>query len=63
MKKTFLAANLIFGIPGLLLGVAALSNVTQNPVAALVGVTVLGLATACLWLAKESLVGAKAKGS
>jgi hypothetical protein len=61
MKKAFLAANLIFGIPGLVLGVAALTNVTQNPVAALVGVTTLALASACLWLAKESLVGVKAK--
>ncbi|MBK7766403.1 MAG: hypothetical protein IPI44_09965 [Sulfuritalea sp.] len=56
MKAVFLAMNLLYGIPGLLLGVAAASNVTQNPVAGVLGVTIGGLAAVCLWLAKETLV-------
>ncbi|MCX7164482.1 MAG: hypothetical protein NT083_15840 [Rhodocyclales bacterium] len=55
MKIIFLAVNLIYGIPGLVLGIAASSGVAQNPVAAVLGFTVAGLATVCLWLAKESL--------
>lgn len=55
MKALFVTMNLLYGIPGLLLGVAAASDVTQNPVAAVLGVTVGGLAAVCLWLAKESL--------
>lgn len=54
MKAVFLAINLLYGIPGLLLGVAAASNVTQNPVAAVLGITIGGLAAFCLWLAKET---------
>lgn len=55
MKALFVAMNLLYGIPGLLLGVAAASNVTQNPVAAVLGATIGGLAAVCLWLAKESV--------
>ena len=54
MKAVFLAINLLYGIPALLLGVAAASNVTQNPVAAVLGITMAGLAAVCLWLAKET---------
>ena len=55
MKAVFVAINLLYGIPGLLLGIAAASNVTQNPVAAVLGITIGGLAIACLWLARETL--------
>lgn len=55
MKAVFLAINLLYGIPGLLLGIAAVSNVTQNPVAAVLGITIGGLAAFCLWLAKETV--------
>jgi len=55
MKTFFVAINLLYGIPGLLLGIAAASNVTQNPGAAVLGITIGGLAIACLWLARETL--------
>jgi hypothetical protein len=55
MKNLFLAINLLYGIPGLLLALVALSGVTQNPVAALIGLTLCGLAAVCLWLSKECL--------
>ena len=55
MKAFFLVMNLLYGIPGLLLGVAAASSVTQNPVAAVLGFTIAGLAAVCLWLAKEAV--------
>lgn len=55
MKAVFVAINLLYGIPGLLLGIAAASSATQNPVAALLGITIGGLAIACLWLARETL--------
>ena len=55
MKAFFVAINLLYGIPGLLLGIAAASNLTQNPVAAVLGITIGGLAIACLWLAREAV--------
>lgn len=55
MKAVFFAINLLYGIPGLLLGIAAVSSLTQNPVAAVLGITIGGLAGVCLWLAKEAV--------
>jgi len=55
MKNLFLAINLLYGIPGLLLAMVALSGVTQSPVAAVIGFTLCGLAAVCLWLSKECL--------
>ena len=55
MKAFFVAINLLYGIPGLLLGIAAASNAPQNPVAAALGITIGGLAIACLWLASETV--------
>lgn len=55
MKAVFVAINLLFGIPGLLLGIAAASSLTQKPLAAVLGITVAGLAVCCLWLARETL--------
>jgi len=59
MKTVFLAINLLYGIPGLLLGLAAASDATQNPVAAVLGLTIAGLAAICLWLAKETVSTAR----
>ena len=59
MKTVFLAINLLYGIPGLLLGLAAASDATQNPVAAVLGLTIAGLAATCLWLAKETVSNAR----
>ncbi len=53
MKAFFVAINLLYGVLGLLLGIAAASTVTQNPVATVLGITVGGLAAVCLWLAKQ----------
>lgn len=60
MKTTFLAICLLFGIPGLVLGLMALSDLTRNPVAAVIGITVGGLAVVCLWLGKECLTDGQA---
>ena len=37
----------------------AASDATQNPVAAVLGLTIAGLAVICLWLAKETVSAAR----
>ena len=56
MKTTLVLLNLVSGILILLLGAAAFLSLTNNPLAAVVGVVAVTLAAVCLWLASEYVV-------
>lgn len=57
MKTIFAVLNLVAGMLGLVLGLAAVFNESHNLAGTLVGGITLTLAVICFWLAEQSADG------
>ena len=57
MKNVFIVVNLVVGMLGLVLGLAAILNESHNLAGTLVGGISVALAVICLWMAEQSSDG------
>lgn len=57
MKTAFVITNLVGGMLGLVLGLAAIFNESHNLAGTLVGGITVVLAVICLWIAEQSADG------